>query len=377
MASSGGAEFAAAVSGLAKTGSAQGEQTFDRALGAAIAAGTSVEDAVKAAREAAHEQERLAKVDVSTTGALTGAGPQGALQGKPEAVSKALGSLLARGVPLEHADQTLQQLDKVMDGYAKADAHNEAARMASPERLQASVPAEGNAPMAAALMRGEDPGTARQRAQRAAQELRRLATAEAGSGEAALARGESTALAGVQDPVLQKALAQRLMRGESGRQALAGVGELSRLLVEPAPTTLASLAKGGQAAEQLAAQGRSRVFNRVLSAALARGVAPEQALRTARQAEEDMALRVPVPGNAASLIKRNPKAEISVRTESGDPLPSWVRFDRASASFVLHDVPPDGPRIRVVLSVAGEQVRMELGEVTPMPDSPGPSSRGR
>jgi hypothetical protein len=105
----------------------------------------------------------------------------------------------------------------------------------------------------------------------------------------------------------------------------------------------------------------------VLSAELQRGVLPDQALRTARQAEQAMALSVPVPERVSALMARHPKSELTVRTDRGEPLPHWIQFDRATASFVLHDVPSDGLRIRVVIGAAGEQLQLEIGEVNPMP----------
>jgi hypothetical protein len=253
------------------------------------------------------------------------------LQGKSGLASKALGNLLAKGMPLEEANRTLRELDGVMARYAQAGARDEATRLSSPEQA--------------------------------------LSGLSAGAHEAA------GVPAAALDPLLQKAQVLRLMRGETGLAVAQAASELSRLLARPAPTALSALSSGQQVAEQLTSPGRSRVFQRVLSIELQRGVSPAQALRTARQAEQVMALRVPVPERVSALLARHPRAELGVRTDRGEPLPPWLQFDRATGSFVLHDVPPDGPRIRVVLQVAGEQVQLEIGEVNPMPVPPGAVAR--
>jgi len=306
----------AAVTRLAQAASPQGEQVFGRALGAAVMAGNNLEEAVKVAREAAQEQARLARVDQSMTGALTGAGPRALIDGQPRSVSRGLGNLLASGLPLEKAGQALHELQQVMSGYAKVEARDEAARLAVP------------------LSPTDQP-------------------------------------VGPQDPLLQKARIVRLQQRSTADEAPVSPDELARVLAEPQPTALTAVASGRHVAGQITSPGNSRIFNRVLSAELLKGIAPDQALRTARRAEQDMALRIPLPARAVTFLTRHARAEFSVGMEGDQPLPAWMQFDRTTGSVLLHDVPPDGARVRVVLRAAGERISLDIGEITTAPTSPG------
>jgi hypothetical protein len=308
------------VTRLAQAASPQGEQVFGRALGAAVMAGNHLEEAVKVAREASQEQARLARVDQSMTGALTGAGPRALIDDQPSSVSRGLGNLLASGVTLEKAGQALQELQQVMSGYAKAEARDEAARLAVPS-------------------------------------------------------SSTDQPVGSQDALLQKARIVRLQQRSPAGEAPVSPDELARVLAEPQPTALTAVASGRHVAGHFTSPGNSRVFNRVLSAELLKGVAPDQALRTARRAEQDMALRIPLPAQAVTFLARHARSELSVGMENGQPLPTWVQFDRATGSVLLHDVPPDRARVRVVLRAAGEHISLDIGEVRPAPTSPGIASR--
>jgi hypothetical protein len=310
------AAMAASLSRMSQASTQEGNSAFERQLSSALARGRTMEQALAAAREAVRDAELAAAADARPGGQLSGAGaaPAALVEGLSDDSQKALGVLLGRGLSAEAAIARAQAQQEQQRKWEQADAGNPTAQL-SQGAAGAAPPAEPGGfdqALGAALLRGGSPEQALARAQAAARESRAAEERDVRSASVSLVQGRLPE----GRPTDDRALGVALARGISPQQALARVQQQSA----PAPQNPSPAARLSTDADPQAVQpllSGSRVYQRALQAALAKGVAPDKAIEQARRAERSqpaatnrvVTVRIRLPGVGTVSITLDDGAE--------------------------------------------------------------------
>ena len=284
LVSSDPAAMAASLSRMSTATTQEGNSAFERSLSSALARGRTMEQALASARQAVRDSEQAAAADARPIGQFTGAAgaPVALLQSLSDDSQKALGLLLGRGLSSDEAIARAQALQEQQRKWEQADAGNPTAQFSQGAAGAAPSGESGGFDQAlgAALLRGGSPEQALARAQAAARESRAAEERDVRSASASLVQGRLPE----GRPADDRALGVALARGISPQQALARVQQQSTPTTQP-PSSAALLSTDADPqAVQLLLSG-SRVYQRALQAALAKGVAPDKAIEQARRAE--------------------------------------------------------------------------------------------
>ncbi|MEN9314589.1 MAG: hypothetical protein RIS35_982 [Pseudomonadota bacterium] len=369
-----GGESASSLGSMAGAKTAQGAAAFEAALGRALAAGADMTTALAKARAATSETEAASRADATPVAALTGA--SAAPAPRPASIERAIGSLLARGLPPAQALLRAERMAALEARAARVDATRPANQLAA-GRLPALGP-QGNEGalsrfLGAALSSGRSLEDVLARAREIARFEQEAREAEARDPASPLVRD------GVAPPRLEpdveRAFGAALRRGLDAGEALERARRAAGQAV-PAPSPASALASGQSLETLLPAEVAGPVYGRVLGQALARGVPPDRAIELARKAEDESAFRFPIPRElAVRLSAASARARFS--TAEGAPLPDWIRFDSARQTFVAREIPAGGLPLEVRASVegaAGPGFRITISDGPPPPV---PSANGR
>lgn len=356
---SSGQDVSRQLESLANAKTASGSDAFDKSLAVALAKGASFDDAVKTAQQAVQTADALAKADSSPMGALANGGTTGPLANTSPGFQKALSSLLAKGLPLNDAMQRAQQADSDNAAAARADASPSAALARGDFSVLEGKPVEGSfgKSLSAALARGIPMAEAMARAAEIDGAEQRGIRADARSSLAGFSNGATVLPKGNID--FDRALASAIARGEAPADALVSAQRTVTNLPRDVQTATTALASGRNIETLLNSPGNSHVFKVALSTALARGVPVEKALADARKAEDRNAFRFPLPTAAAKVAARG---NIAITTQSGDALPTWLKYVPETKSFVAFNVPEGALPIKVLINAGGQRSTITISE---------------
>lgn len=353
----------AALSG-AKT--SEGTAAFEKALAVAMLKGGDFSDAVKAAQNAVQQAETLARTDSTPQASLANGNARTDVFAKTSpGYQRALSSLLAKGVPLKQAMAKAAQTAADADAAAKADANNPLAGLSSGDfSILDKYPLEGafGKTLGVLMNRGVNPAQAMEIAIRMDAQEQQAIQVDARSELVGFSKGGGNGNALPQgDAHFDRALAQAVNRGESPTNAI----RIARKAVEKLPTEVqtpaTALASGKNVDALLSSPGNSRIFKQALGNALARGVPVEEAIALAKRAEAANAFRYPLPQSLAKLLASSGN-KVEVTTDAGKPLPSWLRFDISSRSFVAAEVPSGALPLRAVVALSGQRFTLDVTE---------------
>ncbi|MCX7177643.1 MAG: hypothetical protein NTX56_02390, partial [Proteobacteria bacterium] len=322
---------ASSMKTLAGTSTGSGGAAFDQRLSNVLRAGANFAEAVSRAQAAGQIMDNLAKADATPRGTLTGSNsrPLPSMSGPQQ---KALGNLLALGIPPDQANRMATSVGAANAAAIQADARNPQVGMATGNI--AAVKSSGAQPgfdkaLAVAMLGGMPVQASIERAQRIETEMQRLAGADRNNPLSTLANGTSAPANASRNE--DRALAQALLSGKSPAEAQAMAQKIAEILAPEKPSALTTLASGKSIETLLSSPGNSRTYRQVLSKALERGMPLGQAVNMATQAEAANAVRAPLPQSVADMVKRNP-ATVAMASEQGAPLPSWLLCRSRSGS---------------------------------------------
>lgn len=341
---------------------------FDKSLVVALAKGASFSDAVKTAQQSAKTAETFAKADSSPRSALSNtnaAGPSaaagtGPLAGSSPQFQKSLSTALANGLPLDVAMRRAGQADNDSAAAARADAANPTAGLA---RGDASTlknqPATGvfDKSLSVAMAKGIPVAEAMAQAAEVNAFAQRAIEADARSPLAGFSNGGAPLPKG--SPDFDRALATAIARGETPASALASAERAVANAPREVPSAATAIASGKNVDAVLNSPGNSHVFKLALSNALAKGVPVQKALEQARKAEERNAFRFTLPKAAAGAAAAG---TIAITTQSGAPLPAWLKYVPETRSFVAFSVPAGALPMKVVVNAGGQVSTVVVSE---------------
>ncbi|MDP1526514.1 MAG: filamentous hemagglutinin N-terminal domain-containing protein [Rhodocyclaceae bacterium] len=338
-----------------------------QSLGSMLATGMDVATAMQAAQSLDAMMQVASRRDANNPAAMLASGNSLDALGLSPAAGQAFGSLLAQGVPLAQALSQAGMAGAEAAAAVARDRSNPQAGLASGDLSALGDFADNGAfakSLAVALNRGVPPAQAIALARRLDQVEQGQIAADARSPLAAFSNGTRIPEAGT--PAFDRALAIAVQRGESPAQALASARRAEAAVPADRQNVGTALASGRNADELLTSSGNSRAYRQALGKALERGLPIAQAQQVAARAELASVLRVPLPGKVAALFSASTR-NLTVRTEKGEALPSWLKFDVETKTFLAFDVPPGGLPIRVVVSVDGRRATVEIAEAAAGP----------
>ncbi|MBK6999492.1 MAG: hypothetical protein IPH35_05845 [Rhodoferax sp.] len=354
----------AKLAALAGAKTSEGTQAFEKALAVAMLKGGDFSDAVKSAQNAVQQAETLARADKTPQASLANGNAKTDVFAKTSpGYQRALSSLLAKGIPIEQAMAKAEQTAADADAAAEADAKNPMVGLSSGNfSALDKFPLQGSfgKTLGVLMNRGVPAAQAMEMAVKADAEEQRAIQADARSELVGFSKGGNNALP-QGDAHFDHALAQAVSRGESPANAI----RIARKVVEKLPTEVqtptTALASGKNVDTLLSSPGNSRIFKQALGNALARGVPVEEAIALARRAEAANAFRYPLPQSLAKLITSS-RNKVEVTTDSGKPLPAWLRFDISSKSFVAAEVPSGALPLRAIVALSGQRFTLDVTE---------------
>lgn len=356
----------AKLAALAGAKTSEGTEAFEKTLAVAMIKGGDFSDAVKAAQNAVQQAEALARADSTPQASLASGNVRTDVFVKTSPdYQRALSSLLAKGVPLEQAMTKAAQTAADADAAAKADANNPLAGLSSGNfSVLDKYPLEGafGKTLGVLMNRGVAAAQAMEIAIRVDAQEQQAIRADARSELVGFSKGGGNGNALPQgDAHFDRVLAQAVSRGESPVNAI----HIARKAIEKVPaevqTPATALASGRNVDVLLSSPSNSRIFKQALSNALARGLPVEEAIALARRAEAANAFRYPLPAPLAKLVASSGK-KVEVTTETGKPLPAWLRFDISSRAFVAAEVPSGALPLRAVVALSGQRFTLDVTE---------------
>jgi hypothetical protein len=336
---------------------------FQTALGSLLASGVPPAEAMQRAESAAAENAAAARADSSPQASLAGGSfaTSSPVASSP-AFQTALSSLLAQGVPPDEAMRRAESAAAEATSGARTDAKNPIIGISSGNYafLEKFSP-DGNFSklLGAELARGVPIEIAMNKALRADALEQQAIKADAASPLAGFSSGKSLFPRGNKD--FDQALANAIARGVSPAEAIAAAQQTIARMPADVQTPSIALATGKNIDAILGTAGSSPTFERALGNALVRGMKINDALAYAKRVEAATALRLPLPPN---LAKKMPLTggSVPVTTVSGKPLPSWIRYDAASKSFIVYDAPSGALPMEVAITVNGKRTVLRISE---------------
>ncbi|HLA35867.1 MAG TPA: hypothetical protein VJ001_13475, partial [Rhodocyclaceae bacterium] len=331
----------------AKTSS--GASAFDKALGIAMANGESFDTAVNIAQQSVQQADMLARADDTPLSGLANGKASGQFSGSPE-FQKSLGALLAKGLSPAEAMKQAGRSAADSEAALRADAKNPEAWLSSGDSsassgqsLTTQLASMANAKTAsgaaafdkvlsAALAKGESFDTAVKLAQQSVQQADQLSKAD-NTPLGALANGQAFAQF-AEKPEIQKSLGALLARGVAPEAAMKQVLQSRRVLEAAARTDennpMSWISSGDPAA--LAKLPTQAAGSKVMSVALMRGVRMDKALTMALEtnAREQQAIQVD---------HRNPEAGLANGGATELPKGDAV-FDRLVSNAIARGKTP-------------------------------------
>jgi hypothetical protein len=369
---SGDADVARSIDAMAGVRTPGGNAAFERAMAAALARGTSLDQAMSAAAAAARASEAAAVADATPQATLAGVTEPAqlvrVLPPSSPAFDRALSQLIARGLSPAEALERAQRATADAAEAARADARNPLTALAAtapPASASAESPArEGfDRALGSALARGLSPEEALARATETERVQKAAAQADAASPENAFVRPGPASPANAASPVYDQALAIALARGLTPAQAVERARRTEAQSVEPAPLARVALASGVGVTRVLP-EGGSKTFRAALNSALARGVPVDRAVESARRAEAQNAFRFNLPPALARQVAAQGR-NVKITTGDGKPLPGWLRFDAQRGQFFAVEVPEGGLPLPLTVDVGGRRVQLTVSESPP------------
>ena len=276
---------ASELSALSGANTAQGSRAFEASLSANLAKGLSLEQATLNAQNSVKEIEAAAKLGNSSANNLMN-GTGTVLEDKSASFQDVLSNAMVKGIsPTEAlARATAASLESA--AAAKADVSRPSTGLSSnnttfvktlptTDGFSKSVEAQLNRGISLeqAIKNAADTNALQQKAIQA-DAKNPLVTLS--SGTQAIPKGDKN---------FDKVLATALSQGNTPEMAISKAISAVKNMPENEQTTSASLATGKNVDTVLSTQGHSQTFNRVLGAALARGVDIDKAIATAKRAE--------------------------------------------------------------------------------------------
>lgn len=337
-----------------------GSAAFDASLSAGLAKGKSLDQAVQSARIAVQQIDAAITMDHSPMGSLSNGGAEG-LADTPLSVQNSLSNALAKGISMEQALQRAYAAGIAADEAAKADARRPGSGLSSGNSASIkALPATGDfdKTLGVAMSRGISIEQAITHAMQINALQQQGVNADAKNPLAGFANGRQ--LSDRDNKHFDKALRSALARGLAPAAAIDRARQAVQNLQTEAQSLSASLASGKSIDALLSSLGHSRIFDKILGKALARGVPPDEAVNLAQRAEAAGALHFQLPSQLTSAIPANSQVEIT--TGSGAPLPSWLRYMPETHQLMAYDIPPGALPMQVIMTVNGKPATVEITE---------------
>jgi hypothetical protein len=368
---SGAADLARSIDAVAGVRTPTGNAAFERAMAAALARGTSLEQAMGAATAAARASEAAAVADATPQATLAGVTEPAqlvrVLPPASPAFDRALSQLIARGLSPAEALARAQRAaaDAAQAERGGAGSPLESLTVPAPATSPARDPARPgfDRALGTALARGLSPQEALTRAAEIERMQQTTARADAASPDNAFVRVDGATQDQRASPVYDQALAVALARGLAPAQAVEQARRTEAQSVEPAPLARVALASGVGVTRVLP-EGGSKTFRAALNSALARGVPVDRAVESARRAEAQNAFRFNLPPALARQVAAQGR-NVKITTGDGKPLPGWLRFDAQRGQFFAVEVPEGGLPLPLTVDVGGRRVQLTVSESPP------------
>ena len=355
-----GSGLGSGLSALSGATTPSGSAAFDASLSAGLAKGKSLDQAVQSARNAVQQIDAAITMDHSPMGSLSNGGAEG-LADTPLSVQNSLSNALAKGISMEQALQRAYAAGIAADEAAKVDARRPGSGLSSGNSASIkALPATGDfdKTLGVAMSRGISIEQAITHAIQINALQQQGVNADAKSPLAGFANGRQ--LSDRDNKHFDKALTSALARGLAPAAAIDRARQAVQNLQTEAQSLSTSLASGKNIDTLLSSLGHSRIFDKILGKALARGVPPDEAVNLAQRAEAAGALHFQLPSRLTSAIPANSQVEIT--TGSGAPLPSWLRYMPETHQLMAYDIPPGALPMQVIMTVNGKPATVEITE---------------
>jgi len=337
---------------------------FQAALSSLLAKGISPAEAMRRAANAAAENAAAALTDSSPAASIANGSfaTSSPLAASP-AFQATLSSLLAKGFSPAEAMQRAEGAALAETAAIAADAKNPMVGIASGNQTfleKFSPTGDISKGLGSALARGVPLEVAIQNAMLANAAEQQAIKNDAASPLAGFSSGNTSLLPkGSSD--FDKALTSAINRGLAPAEAIVFAQKVVAQIPADAQTPATALATGKNVDTILGIAGTSPTFEKALGNAVARGMSIPAALAYAKRVEAASALRLPVPANLAKLLPTG-SGSVAVTTVAGKQLPGWMRYDTASKSFIVVDAPSGALPMEVAITAGGSRTVMRISE---------------
>jgi hypothetical protein len=334
--------------------SAATPESYGKTLGAALSKGISVEEAMARATQAEAFERQAVQAEARSPLSNLSSGKGNVL---PTESNPVYDRVLALAISRGESPEAAMNLARVAVQTQPRETPSPARALASGKNVDDLFASRGNSAVFQRVL-----GNALAKGTPVDQALAVARQAEAASPP----QGRSNGLPGgvitppSDNPAFERIVTSAIARGESPAQAMVTASNATRKMGDTSRNAPGAQATGNTAARLLSSPGNSKVYQMALQRALAKGVPPEQAVATARRAEDATALRSPLPGNLAKLA--GSRQNIAITSADGSPLPAWLRYDAQNRTFLANDIPGGALPLRVVVNVAGQNVPLTLSE---------------